>query len=78
MDGTTRLVCRETGSHYSFRERSFDFFPIFKDGEIVAYRRGRSPALGFIEQDARLDIRTDIANQRFELRRHRPSVGIWL
>jgi hypothetical protein len=57
----TTLTCRETGQRYSFAERAYEPFPVFREGQVIAYRRGRAAALGLIESDAKWQIRDDLA-----------------
>jgi hypothetical protein len=81
-DGSTVLTCRETGTRYSFSERHpFDSTPIFREGKVMAYRRGRAPILAAIESDARWQIRDEQRQERAETRHCRltgsPS-AIWL
>jgi hypothetical protein len=74
-DGSVTLICRETGDRYSYRQRSvFEAFPIFRNGEVMAYRRGTSQALGLIESDARWAIRQDSRNERATVTGHRTAV----
>jgi hypothetical protein len=64
-DKSVVLTCRETGDRYSFSEaHPLDSTPIFRNGSVMAYRRGKAPILHCIEQDARWQIRQDIADQR--------------
>jgi hypothetical protein len=75
-DGSVLLVCRETGTRYSYCQRSvFESFPIFRNGEVMAYRRGTSQALGLIESYARWELREALRQERAE-NGHRASV--WL
>jgi hypothetical protein len=69
------LICRETGDRYSFSElHPFDPTPIFRNGSLVAYRRGKARILALIESDARWAIRDDLAKQRSALRGKRSTV----
>src|SRR3954465_5747820 len=66
------LVCRETGQRYSFSDsHPYDSVPIFRDGSVMGYRRGKAAGLGFIESDARWQIRQDRRNERAETTGHR-------
>jgi len=78
------LVCRETGDRYSFSDlHPYDSTPIFRNGEVMAYRRGKAACLGCIESDARWAIREAQREERNELA-HRRLIGgmnprgIWL
>lgn len=73
-DKSVVLTCRETGDRYSFSEaHPFDSTPVFREGKVIAYRRGRSRILGLIESDAKWAIRDDLAKQRAE-QGHRSTV----
>jgi hypothetical protein len=69
-DGSSVLVCRETGERYSFNDSThpLDPFPVFRESEVACYRRGRAAALGFIESDARWRIRDDQRREREAVR----------
>lgn len=61
------LTCRETGDRYSFSEaHPFDSTPVFREGKVIGYRRGKSRILHLIESDAKWAIRDDLAKQRAE------------
>lgn len=66
QDGSTVLVCRETGDRYSFNDERhpYDSVPVFCNGSVIAYRRGRAPILALIESDARWSIREDRRRER--------------
>jgi hypothetical protein len=72
-DGSTVLVCRETGQRYSFNDERhpYDSVPVYRDGSVMAYRRGRAPILALIESDARWQIRDDRRREREAVRGHR-------
>lgn len=72
-DGSTVLTCRETGAHYSFNDNRHPLnpTPVFRDGQVIAYRKGRAPILGLIESDARWQIRDDRRRERAETTGHR-------
>lgn len=80
-DGTTQLTCRETGTVYSFNDmrHPLDSFPVWRGNDIACYRRGRAPALGFIESDSKWQIREEQRAERAAAK-GRPSgySCIWL
>jgi hypothetical protein len=74
-DKSVVLICRETGDRYSFSEaHPFDSTPVFRNGQVIANRRGKASILGCIESDAKWAIRDDLAKQRNALTGKRSTV----